>query len=285
MFTPAGLVGVMRQRPLMAFFILAFAFTWAVEMPMQLLQIAALQFVVGWMPGLAAVLVAGVIGGSSGIKALLRGLLVWRVGAQWYALALFGFLALWLGTQAINPLFGGSGLHLPPLSAALVIGLVAELAIRMLLSSEQLAWSGFALPRLQARHSALIASVLLGLIWAAWHLPLFFVPGSQADAGFAIFAVGAICTRIILTWVFNSTGGSVLLCMLLHQSINTWTDVLAPAVPTSDRAINQWLGLALNLIVVAVVVLVFGAKRLSREHVSELPIAVDPQFRVAGVTA
>jgi len=88
-----------------------------------------------------------------------------------------------------------------------------------------------------------------------------------------------------LTWVFNNTGGSVLLCTMLHQSIDTWTDVLAPAVPSSDQAINHWLGLALNLIIVAVIVLVFGARRLSRGYVPELPLVVDPQVRVAAVTA
>src|SRR5207248_11500482 len=143
------------------------------------------------------------------------------VGTTWYALAVFGFLALWFAPQALNPLFGASGLHAPELSLALLVGFVVMLAIRLVLSSEELAWSGFALPRLQARHGALAASLFLGVIWASWHLPLFFTPGSQRDMGVAIFLVGAVCTRIIFTWLFNSTGGSVLLCTILHQSINT----------------------------------------------------------------
>ncbi len=277
-------VRAMRQHPLLAFFILAFGFTWAIEIPMQAWQIAPLQFLVGWMPGLAALFVTGMIEGRSGMRALLRTLFIWRVGVQWYVVALFGFLVVWFGTQALNPLFGGTGIHLPPLSMALVAAFIAELVLRMLLSSEQLAWSGFALPRLQARQSALVASLVLGVIWATWHLPLFFVPGSQADAGFGIFLVGIVCTRIMLTWVFNNTGGSVLLCGLLHQSINVWTDILAPsaAAAPADQAVNQWLGLGLNLFIAALVVVVFGGRRLSRHPSVDTSTVLDPRVQLAG---
>ncbi len=277
-------VRAMRQHPLLAFFILAFGFTWAIEIPMQAWQIAPLQFLVGWMPGLAALFVTGMIEGRSGMRALLRTLFIWRVGVQWYVVALFGFLVVWFGTQALNPLFGGTGIHLPPLSMALVAAFIAELVLRMLLSSEQLAWSGFALPRLQARQSALVASLVLGVIWATWHLPLFFVPGSQADAGFGIFLVGIVCTRIMLTWVFNNTGGSVLLCGLLHQSINVWTDILAPsaAAAPADQAVNQWLGLGLNLFIAALVVVVFGGRRLSRRPSVDTSTVLDPRVQLAG---
>ena len=277
-------VRAMRQHPLLAFFILAFGFTWAIEIPMQAWQIAPLQFLVGWMPGLAALFVTGMIEGRSGMRALLRTLFIWRVGVQWYVVALFGFLVVWFGTQALNPLFGGTGIHLPPLSMALVAAFIAELVLRMLLSSEQLAWSGFALPRLQARQSALVASLVLGVIWATWHLPLFFVPGSQANAGFGIFLVGIVCTRIMLTWVFNNTGGSVLLCGLLHQSINVWTDILAPsaAAAPADQAVNQWLGLGLNLFIAALVVVVFGGRRLSRRPSVDTSTVLDPRVQLAG---
>ena len=168
-----------HQHPVVVFFVLAFAFTWAIEIPKLVFQVAPLQFVVGWMPGVAAILVAGVVEGSGGIRSLLRGLLIWRVGLRWYALAVFGFLAVWFVPQALNPLFGGTGPHVPELSLALPVAFVGELVVRMVLSSEELAWSGFALPRLQARHGALAASLILGVIWASWHLPLFFTPGSQ----------------------------------------------------------------------------------------------------------
>ena len=102
--------------------------------------------------------------------------------------------------------------------------------MRLVLSSEQLAWSGFALPRMQARWGALTACLVLGAVWAVWRLPLFFVPGSQRDLGFPAFllADGPGRLRVILTWVFNNTGGSVLLVSLMHQSANVWTDLAGP---------------------------------------------------------
>jgi len=127
---------------------------------------------------------------------------------------------------------------------------------------------------------ALVASLFLGAIWASWHLPLFFTPGSQRDMGFAVFLAGAVCTRIILTWLFNSTGGSVLLCSILHQSINTWTDMLAPLAPPADQAINQWLGLALNILLVTGLVIELGARR--RPHLSTAIRRSDVQLAVDG---
>ena len=107
------LAGLVPAAPVVVFFVLAFAFTWAIEIPMLAFQVAPLQFVVGWMPGAATILVAGVLDGRGGIRTLLRRLLIWRVGFRWYALAVFGFLAMWFVPQALNPLFGGTGLHAP----------------------------------------------------------------------------------------------------------------------------------------------------------------------------
>ena len=270
-------LAAVRRRPLVAFFVLAFALTWLVEIPMLAApRLAPLQLVLGWMPGLAAVLVAGAVGGRAAVRALLRRILIWRVGAGWYLVALAGPVALFVAPELLNPLFGGSGLHLPPLSAALLAGATLQLAVRLVLSSEQLAWSGFALPRMQARHCALGASLALGALWAAWHLPLFFVPGSQRDLGFPAFLLATVGLRVVLTWVFNNTGGSVLLVSLMHQSANVWTDLAGPYADPADQALNRWLGAAVLLAVDAGLVLIYGPARLSRKAPADVPVVVDP---------
>ena len=256
---------------------LAFALTWLVELPMLASpRLAPLQLVLGWMPGLAAVLVAGAVGGRAAVRGLLRRVLIWRVGVRWYLVALAGPVALFVAPELLNPLFGGSGLHLPPLSAGLLAGAALQLAVRLGLSSEQLAWSGFALPRMQARWGALTASLLLGALWAAWHLPLFFVPGSQRDLGFPAFLLATVGLRVVLTWVFNNTGGSVLLVSLMHQSANVWTDLAGPYANPADQALNRWLGAAVLLAVDAGLVLGFGPARLSRKAAADVPVVVDP---------
>ena len=109
-------LAAVRRHPLVASSVLAFALTWLVEVPLLAApRLAPLQLVVGWMPGLAAVLVSGAVGGRAAVRALLRRVLIWRVGAGRYLVALAGPVALFVAPELLNPLSGGSGLHLPPL--------------------------------------------------------------------------------------------------------------------------------------------------------------------------
>jgi membrane protease YdiL (CAAX protease family) len=87
-----------------------------------------------------------------------------------------------------------------------------------------LGWREYALPRLQTRYGALTASLILGVLWACWHLPAWFLPGStQAGLSFPVFLVGIIATSIIYTWFYNSTGGSLLLIIVLHTIFDICT--------------------------------------------------------------
>ena len=77
--------------------------------------------------------------------------------------------------------------------------------------------AGYALPRLQTRYGALTASIILGLFWGCWHLPAWLLPGStQAGLSFPVFLVSVVATSVIFTWLYNSTGGSLLLIIVLH---------------------------------------------------------------------
>src|SRR5919205_4636117 len=95
------------------------------------------------------------------------------------------------------------------------------------------------MPRLQAHHSALAASLFLGAFEGLFHLPLFFRSGSdQAAAGLPLFMIGSMAGAVIFTWLFNNTRGSLLLVMLFHSFANMWIAVFpAPAV---DQAGAQW---------------------------------------------
>ena len=89
-------------------------------------------------------------------------------------------------------------------------------------NAEEIGWRGYALPRLQARHSALVASLVVGVVWAFWHVPKFLTAGGgQDDSSFWLFLVGTVATAVLFTWVFNSTGGSLLTVTLLHASLST----------------------------------------------------------------
>jgi uncharacterized protein len=128
------------------------------------------------------------------------------------------------------------------------------------------------LPKLQARYSALVSSVILGAAWTLWHLPLFFNPSTTyARQPFILFLAFLVPLTILITWVFNSTGGSVLLAVLLHAVMNA-SSSLWKAVPEYGRmatldattTIHDNLMIAIVLWIAAVVVvLVMGPLDLS----------------------
>ena len=134
---------------------------------------------------------------------------------------------------------------------------------------EEIGWRGYALPRLQAGRSALGASLILGVLWGLWHLPLWLTgaPG-RTPILYAAFVVSTIALSVILTWAYNSTGGSPLLVVLLHATANLPLTLLLE--PLGSRAMLPFL-LFVGLMVVAaiVVVIVAGPEHLSRKHTKQ----------------
>jgi uncharacterized protein len=288
----AGPLGLIRRHPIAALLILTFGLTWLFEIPRVLDARGELPFafpfwgviLMGWMPGFAAIIVAGATGGRAAVKTLFARVLVWKVGWPWYLLVIGGTAAIWLSAVVVNPLFGGSGLQLPEFSFELLIGLVIQFVLLFLVNSEELVWRGSLLPRLQARWSALGASVLIGVFEGLFHLPLFFQPGSdQAAAGLPVFVIGSVAGAIVFSWVFNNTIGSLLLVQLFHIFANTWITLFAAA--PADNVTTQWLFNGLLVVVAAIVLVACGARRLSRKPTSELPVIVKPGLQPAAATA
>jgi membrane protease YdiL (CAAX protease family) len=217
-------------------------------------------------PSVSAVLVTATKSGGAGVRALLGRFLKWRVGLGWYAVALFGPPALMLAAVGPYAALGGTVPDFPGPSQWPLI--VVYFALMLLVGGplgEELGWRGFALPRLQASRSALWASAVLGVVWAFWHLPLFFVPGlPQAQVPFVLFVVQIVALSVIFTWAYNGSGGSLPVVLLLHASVNTWVDVV-PVLPEATGSLVPWaLTTALACVVVAALVIVYGPSRLSR---------------------
>ncbi len=278
-----------RSHPIVALLFLTFGLTWMLEIPMVLAARGVLPFefplwgviLMGWMPGLAAILVALATGGRAALKALFARVFVWRVGWSWYLLVIGGTAAIWLSAVLLNRLLGGSGLQLPELSLDLLIGVTITFVLLFLVNSEELVWRGSLLPRLQTRWSALGASVFIGLFEGLFHLPLFFQPGSdQAAAGLPVFVIGSVAGAIVFSWLFNNTRGSLLLVQLFHIFANTWITVFAAA--PADNVATQWLFNGLLLVMAAVVVAACGARYLSRNASSQQSLVLQPGIGVAG---
>ena len=277
------------------FVLLAFAFTWTFWLLAALeargmissLPVPAL-FLGAFGPMVAAVVLTARESGRAGLRSLLGRVVRWRVAPFWYAVALLGPIVLTLVAMSLQlVVFGGQ----PPsfLAMAGTLPTVLVISVYMLIQvgiGEEIGWRGYALPKLQAGYSALVSSLLVGVIWFLWHLPVFFNPAtSYSNTPFWVFLVFLLPFAILYTWVFNSTGGSVLIVMILHAVMNS-VGQLWRAIPdgaTTVSATNVYLIQAGLLWVGAIiVVLVYGATNLSRKPKQVLPTAdrSEPQPRV-----
>lgn len=258
-----------RRHPVAAFLVLACALTWAVWIPAIVAlpaDVPTLPFVLvgGFGPAVAAAVLTRATGGS--LRSWVAGMATWRVAPRWYLAA--------LGVPVVTVVVASTAYGLvtgAPLRASrAVTGLPVFLAgvpFVFLVSggNEEPGWRGFALPRLQRRHGALVASLLVGAGWAVWHLPLH-VLGTDLTAGsrpFPLYAAWVISLSVVFTWLYNSTDGSVVLPMLLHAANNSALAVAVVPTGVPGDFVGFTVAMtATNAAIAVVVVLAYGPETL-----------------------
>ncbi|MEP6969400.1 MAG: type II CAAX endopeptidase family protein [Betaproteobacteria bacterium] len=228
---------------LLAFFVLAFAWSWTCWLLAPLFNANApvaatvMSLAGGFGPSLAAVVMVAHGSGITGLRRWLTRCLQWRVGWRWVVLA-FLFPVVFMGLAAAGHVaLGGS---LPPSPAA---GHVRLAALNFLLVflvggplGEEFGWRGFALPGLQARWGWRLASLLLGVVWAIWHLPLFYSAGTvQSQLPMGLYALSAIASSVLFTWLFNRSRGSIVPMLVLHTAVNAWS-LIIPVMVLPDSS-------------------------------------------------
>ena len=209
-------------RRIALYFAAAFGLTWLCQLPALLAtygllagpaeRYLPLNGLGAFGPLLAAVLVARGEPERGGVRGLFRSLGAWRVHPAWYLVALLGPGALFVVGKAVYTLLGGRDagpwLYLPVEPERLVAMVVFPLG-------EEIGWRGYALPRMQERCGPIRASVALGALWALWHLFMFQIVGASLGTLVALvpfFVAGSVA----FTWVYNRTGGSLLLAVVAH---------------------------------------------------------------------
>jgi uncharacterized protein len=226
----------------------------------------------------------GIISGWAGIRALLRQFLVWRVGLPWYGVVLLGAAVIDLAAIAIHVLLGGAVPDFTQPFARQVVGPSINLwvalpiffLIGVLSNGEEIGWRGYALPRLQARHGAFIASLIIGVIWAFWHMPKFLTVGSAQDYSFWLYLLDTIAKSILYTWIYNNTKSSLLLVTLFHAAANT-VDVFLPIIPASIGDVRPTLiAMGLHCLAATIVVIMTGPARLSRSQTAPVEVVIAP---------
>jgi membrane protease YdiL (CAAX protease family) len=225
-------VPVLRRHPLIGFFVLANGFSWLallllggwLVLPAQLV---VLVFTVG--PTAAALTVTAATEVRRGLRDLLGRAVLWRVGLHWYAVALIGIPLVVVAAALVVPGAPASFSPVPPvrwLVTYVIVFVLSGVAGGPLL--EEVGWRGFALPRVQALLGPLAGTFLLGGLWAVWHLPQYPVlpewaeqNGGSDPASIGAFVLLVVALAPLMTWLCNRTGGSVLLAVLAHGSVNT----------------------------------------------------------------
>jgi uncharacterized protein len=236
-----SVIGLASRHPVGAYFLAAFALTWAVWVPRALVHQGVLDWdwplLLGkawtYSPALAAVAVTAVLAGRGGLRQLGRALVRWRVGWRWYALVLLAPFAVSGSATLLHERLTGQPATWPVQQPAELLVFPLLILILALTDGlgEEVGWRGFALPRLQEWLSPPIASVLLGVVWAAWHLPLLWTHGAPLEGrSFLLLLLQLVPTAILFTWVFNHTRASVLIAVLLHATQN----LAGPIAPLPD---------------------------------------------------
>jgi uncharacterized protein len=245
---------MVKRHPLLTFFVLAYLLTWWVYPLLQFSPLVGLLGLFG--PAAAALIVAALSGGKAGARELLLRTVRWRVKLRWYVIALVLPAVLALVALGIYVLAGR------PSSLPLGRVSVLDLIVFVLVIGEELGWRGYAFPRLVERFSPRTASLVLGLLWGAWHLPTFVIASMpQYGRPFVAFLIMTMSYAVLLGWAFRHTGGSVLIATLFHGAINLSQGFFLGAM---DPGTQYWL-LALVYGVAALVVAVRLGPDLARK--------------------
>jgi membrane protease YdiL (CAAX protease family) len=256
---------LMRRSPLVSFFGLAFILSWGAGAAIKGTPLLAPDgsFVAGVL--IAALIVAVLVDGWAGLGDLGRRLLRWRVAPGWYAVVLL-LPVLTVATLAgLLQLFDTTPLDWtkqPELAATALLFVVLMVLPVAAPVSEEIGWRGYALPRLLASRSALTASLVLGVIWSLWHLPVVL-----SDPVLRVpvpFLLQVIPTSVIFTWIFLHTRGSVFIALLFHA----WFDVVlayaGAMIAPSDYELMWWLLVAIQTGLAVVVLAIWGRNLVRR---------------------
>lgn len=243
------------MKPLITFFFLTFAGTWTFWLAASLVgspsgssELLLLPGTI--MPAVVALWLTRRADGTAGIRALLERLFAWHVNARWYVFAIGYLAAIKLATALVHRLAMGAWPRFGEEGPIVII--VAIMLSTPVQAGEETGWRGYALPRMVEWFGLGWSSILLGVIWAAWHLPLFLLPGpDKAGQSFPIYLLGVTALSVAIAWLYAQTKGSVLLSMLMHAAINNTTSIVpgaiadAPGVFSLKASPVGWLSLLL----------------------------------------
>ncbi|HEX2696756.1 MAG TPA: CPBP family intramembrane glutamic endopeptidase [Anaerolineales bacterium] len=273
-----------KRHSLVIGILLMFLLTWPIDLanagilPIQVPFV--LYLFLGWGFGVAAVIMTGLTLGKTAVISLLKRYFQWRVGWKWYLAPFVLAPALIVGGVYLNAALTGVAPDFSSVMAYKIFGqsayppffILPFLLTDLLANGEEIGWRGYVLPRLQAKHSALTSTLMLGVIWGFWHLPKFLTHWDTVS--FAWFMLHTLAAAVLYTWLYNGTKGSLMLTALFHAASNT-TGVFMPMANTvSSTGMGAYIAYVLLEVAAAIIiVIVMGPQRLSRTEAMQVQAA------------
>lgn len=243
----------MPRRSLLAFFALTFMVSWtcfigaaAIRDDASVVWTSAsyLVYLIGvFGPALVAIALTYHADGRAGVGALLGGIFRWPPQARWWVFALSYVAIVRLASALLHRLLVGLW---PAFGREIWLVMIpATMLSTPVQSGEEVGWRGYALPGLAARLGLGPASLILGAIWACWHLPFFFIEGvDKTGQSFPLYFLGVVALSVTLAWLYWRTNGSLLMTMLFHAAANNTKDIVPVATPGAS---NPWTFQALPI--------------------------------------
>jgi membrane protease YdiL (CAAX protease family) len=246
-----------KRNSVLCYFIIAYAVSWSFEIPLALSQqglISAwvpmwLHYFVALGPLTAALVMTSLTEGRSGLRALIARIFKWRIDVLYYAFAILLPVGLFAVASALNRMITGSWPDLALLGEVDYLPYLTPLGalgiwFLTFAFGEETGWRGYALPHLQKTRSVATATLILGILWVGWHLPMFFYRDTYMKMGimaFPMLALSLLFAAMIFTWLYNSTGGSLWIVIVFH-AVFDWL--------TSNEAGGQFAGAFLSVAVI-----------------------------------
>ncbi len=268
-----------KYKQLYNYFFLSYFLSWIVWVPLGMQEQGLLDMGMpyelkdlgAYGPGIAALVLTAINHGWPGIKSLLSRITIWKFKTYWYVIIIFGAGALGLTAMLIATLFdladfsfaGRPSIFLFPLFLIWVIVFGGPLG-------EEFGWRGYALPELMIHEGPWKSSLILGLVWSAWHLPLFWMPGTvQYELSFITYTLMTVPLTFIYTWIYLGTGGSILAAILFHGASNTMAGFV-PFMPVNQSGGTQatfYIFIALLWTITAIMLLLTRKKRWVKQNI------------------
>ncbi len=230
------------MKPPFIFFLATFVVSWtlwfaAAAVPPQASYRPVLFFVGAIAPALVALGLAMRPDERPDMDTLLRRVTSWRVAPRWYVFAIGYMGAIKLAAALIQRIVTGAWPAFGYVPWYFIV--VAVTVSTFVQAGEEIGWRGYALPHLAERIGLARASILLGVVWAVWHLPLFFISGTDVvGQPFPVFALSVTALSVAMAWLYARTNQSLLLVMLIHAAVNNTTGIVPGSVATATNPLT-----------------------------------------------